>query len=508
MKRLLPLLFILAGCAPEPDSPPNILLIFTDDHANAAISAYGSTVNTTPNIDRLAEEGMLFENCLVTNSICAPSRATVLTGKYSHLNGQTVNGPAFDGSQQTFPKILQAAGYQTAMIGKWHLRSAPTGFDHYQILIGQGPYYNPPIRTATDTTIIEGYTTEIITDLALDWLENREEGDPFMLMFQHKAPHRNWQPGPDHIDDFMDREFELPETFYDDYATRSSAAPQAIMRVDEHLNANDLKITPPGNLTPEQLERWNESYIPRNEALRATGMKDDELDQWKYNRYMRDYLRSVQSVDDNIGRMLDYLDETGLAENTIVVYASDQGWYLGEHGWYDKRWMYEPSLKTPFIVRWPESVSNGVRNTDLVSNLDFAPTFLDAAGVEIPADMQGESLVPTLETGHDENLRDAFYYQYYEYPGAHCVRRHYGVRTDRYKLIYFYGIDEWEMFDLQEDPNEVNNIYGQSDFADLEASLKVRLTELREQYQVPEDNRPIPDEECTYTVGWMGFETD
>jgi arylsulfatase A-like enzyme len=307
-------------------------------------------------------------------------------------------------------------------------------------------------------------------------------------------------------DDFVDQEFEMPATFYDDYATRSSAAGQAVMRIDDHLNANDLKITPPRNLTEAQMERWMESYGPRNEELRESGLSGDDLDQWKYNRYMRDYLRSVQSVDDNIGRVLDYLDETGLAENTVVVYSSDQGWYLGEHGWYDKRWMYEPSLKTPFIVRWPESVDAGVKNETMVSNVDFAPTFLDIAGAAIPADMQGKSLIPVLEGGTDLTFRDAFYYQYYEYPGAHCVRRHYGVRTDRYKLIYFYGIDEWEMFDLQEDPDEVRSVYGSADYADIEAGLKVRLTELREEYEVPEDTRPIPEEVCTYTVGWMGYD--
>jgi arylsulfatase A-like enzyme len=328
-------------------------------------------------------------------------------------------------------------------------------------------------------------------------------------MYQHKAPHRNWQPGPDHIDDFMDQEFEMPSTFYDDHSGHSSAPGQSVMRIDKHLNANDLKITPPRNLTDEQLVRWNESYDPRNEAVRASGLHGAELDQWKFNRYMRDYLRAVQSVDDNIGRVLDYLDETGLADNTVVIYASDQGWYLGEHGWYDKRWMYEPSLKTPFIVRWPGQTEAGVRNSDLVSNVDFAPTFLDIAGADIPADMQGKSLVSILKEGSDPDFRDAFYYQYYEYPASHCVRRHYGVRTDRYKLIYFYGIDEWEMYDLQEDPDEVSSIYGMEEHAVLEASLKVRLDQLREEYEVPEDTRPIPDGVCGSDVtGWMGYDAD
>jgi len=520
---LLPVLLFLAACSTAPQPPPNIVFIFADDHASAAISAYGSTVNQTPNIDRLAREGMLFENCLVTNSLCGPSRATVLTGKYSHMNGLIDNesGGRFDGSQQTFPKLLQTAGYETAVIGKWHLWSTPTGFDYWRVLIGQGPYYNPPIGSPTDTTVIEGYTTDVITDLTLDWLKGRKERQarqnnnqggtekPFMLMYQHKAPHRNWQPGPDHINDFEDQEFELPPTFYDDYSNRSSAAAQSNMRVDRNLSANDLKITPPGNLTPEQLAIWNEAYVPRNQALKDANLTGKELDQWKYNRYMRDYLRAVQSVDDNIGRVLDYLDESGLAENTIVVYASDQGWYLGEHGWYDKRWMYEPSLKTPFIVRWPNTVPAGVRNADMVSNLDFAPTFLELAGVPIPSDMQGQSLLTTLRDGHDPAMRADFYYQYYEYPGSHCVRRHYGVRTDRYKLIYFYGIDEWELFDLQTDPDEINSVYGQPQMADIEAGLKVRLTELREQYQVPEDTRPIPEGECTSdSNGWMGYDAE
>ncbi|MDA0875585.1 MAG: sulfatase [Bacteroidetes bacterium] len=497
-----------SACAPAEPEQPNILFIFTDDHAQAAISAYGSTYHETPNIDRLAREGALFQNCMVTNSICAPSRATILTGTYNHINGQMTNGPVFDGSQVTMPKLLQAAGYTTAMIGKWHLRSAPTGFDHYQILIDQGPYYNPPIRTATDTTVITGYTTDILTDLALTWLdEGRDPAKPFMLFFQHKAPHRNWQPGPDHLTMFDDTTFALPPTFYDDYATRSDAAAQANMRVDENLNANDLKITPQGRLNDEQRALWDAAYGPKNEALRATGLKGDDLDEWKFNRYLKDYLRAVQSVDDNIGRVLDYLDETGLAENTIVVYASDQGWYLGEHGWYDKRWMYEPSLKTPFIVKWPGGVTPGQVNETLVSNVDFAPTFLEIAGAEVPAHMQGKSLVPVLKGGTDPSFRDAFYYHYYEYPASHCVQPHYGVRTDRYKLIYFYGLDQWELFDLQADPDELNNVHGQADFAEIQAGLEVRLAELREELQVPDDPRPWPPAPCNSDAeGWDGFD--
>jgi arylsulfatase A-like enzyme len=505
---------LLAGCAgTEPDAPrPNILFIFSDDHASAAISAYGAGMNETPHIDRLAREGMLFDNCLVTNSICAPSRATVLTGKYSHMNGQLTNRETFDGSQPTLPKLLREAGYQTALIGKWHLKSAPTGFDHYQVLIGQGPYYNPPIRTATDTTVIEGYTTDILTNLTLDWLrEKRNPEQPFLLMYQHKAPHRNWQPGPDHLHTFSDTEFPLPPTFYDDYRNRSDAPGQANMRVDSNLTAFDLKITPPARLNEEQLAAWNAAYEPRNEELRRRfengEITEEEFAFWKFQRYVKDYLRTVQSVDDGVGRVLDWLDENGLAENTIVVYTSDQGWYLGEHGWYDKRWMYEPSLKTPLLVRWPAAVAPGSRSPHMVSNLDFAPTFLDVAGAPIPADMQGRSFRTILENGDDPDWRSAFYYHYYEYPASHCVRRHYGVRTERYKLIHFYELGQWELFDLETDPLEMTSVYGDPAFADIQADLETRLVELRTAYAVPEDTRPSG--ECTMDAnGWQGFAPD
>jgi len=329
LAALLCAVIVFGGCASEPEPPrPNILFIFSDDHASAAVSAYGAGMNETPHIDRLAEEGMLFDNCLVTNSICAPSRATVLTGTYSHLNGQFTNRETFDGSQPTMPKMLREAGYQTALIGKWHLKSAPTGFDHYQVLIGQGPYYNPPIRTATDTTVVEGYTTDILTDLALDWLDQERDSEkPFLLMYQHKAPHRNWQPGPDHLNTFDDVEFPLPPTFYDDYIGRSSAPKQANMRIDSNLTAFDLKIDPPRRLNEEQIAAWNAAYEPRNEELRrrfeAGEITDREFGFWKFQRYVKDYLRTVQSVDDGVGRVLDYLDERGLAENTIVIYTSD-----------------------------------------------------------------------------------------------------------------------------------------------------------------------------------------
>ncbi|ARA94110.1 sulfatase [Rhodothermaceae bacterium RA] len=503
------LLLVLAACGrptPTPEPPPNIVFIFTDDHSARAISAYGSEINQTPNIDRLAAEGMRFANCFVTNAICAPSRATILTGLYSHANGQLTNQETFDGSQRTFPKLLQEAGYQTALIGKWHLKSAPTGFDHWQVLIGQGPYYNPPIRTATDTTVIPGYTTNIITDLSLDWLQNqRDPARPFMLMVQHKAPHRRWEPGPDHLTLYDDQTIPIPDTFFDDYEGRASPAAEANMRIDENLTALDLKIVPPNNLTEEQLEAWNAAYGPKNEALRERPLEGEEFARWKYQRYIKDYLRTVASVDDNIGRLLDYLDQTGLAENTVVIYTSDQGWYLGEHGWYDKRWMYEESLRTPLIVRWPAAVEAGAVSYDMVSNVDFAATFLDLAGATIPADLHGRSLKPILLGQAPDDWRDSFYYHYYEYPASHCVQRHYGVRTERYKLIYYYLVDEWELFDLHEDPDELTSVYDDPAYADVVSDLKAELQRLRTELNVPDDDRPSGD--CTFDAeGWDGFE--
>ncbi len=497
---------ILPSCSSltEPEHP-NILFIFTDDHSANAISAYGSVINETPNIDRIAAEGMRFQNCFVTNSICAPSRATILTGTYNHINGQITNRETFDGSQITFPKLLQNAGYQTAMIGKWHLRSAPTGFDFWRVLIGQGPYYNPPIRTDRDTVRIEGYTTDIITDLALDWMEEERDKDrPFMLMYQHKAPHRRWDPGPDHLNLYDDVDIPEPPTLFDDYSGRSSAASLQNMQISENLAARDLKIVPPPELTPEQLAAWEAAYKPKNEEIRNNPLEGEELTRWKYQRYIKDYLRAVASVDDNIGRILDYLEESGLAENTIVIYNSDQGWYLGEHGWYDKRWMYEESLRTPFIVKWPGHIEPGTVNHDFVSNVDFAATFLDLAGVPVPEKMQGKSLKPVFLGETPVDWRKSHYYQYYEYPASHCVQRHYGVRTERYKLIYFYLLDEWELFDLEEDPNELNSVYDDPQYASIVTDMKIELQRLRNELNVPEDNRPSG--ECNFdSESWDGY---
>ena len=475
---------------------PNVIFVFTDDHAPHAISAYGSQINQTPNLDRLAEEGMLFRNAFVTNSICAPSRAVILTGKHSHLNGVIDNRSTFDGSQQTFPKILQDAGYQTAMIGKWHLKSDPTGFDHWSVLPGQGDYYNPTFRTASGRKEYTGYVTDIITDNALNWLKNERDSDqPFMLMYQHKAPHRAWRPGPEHLTMYDDTEIPAPETLFDDYAGRTTAAQWATMTIADHMNRNDLKLDTPTNLTAEQLEAWKAAYGPKNEAFRKADFTEKELTRWKYQRYIKDYLRTIASVDDNLGRMLDYLDESGLAENTVVIYSSDQGFYLGDHGWFDKRWMYEESFKTPLIVRWPGVTEPGSANTALVQNLDFSQTFLDMAGVEDPDDMQGESLVPLLR-GESTDWRDAVYYHYYEFPGWHDVRRHYGIRTERYKLIHYYGINEWELFDLEEDPDELRSVYSDPEYSGTVTRLKSELEQLRDQYQLDEyeESPTAPDQ--------------
>ncbi len=479
------------------DSRPNILFIFTDDHAAHALSCYGSKINQTPNLDRIANEGMLFQNCFCTNSICGPSRAVILTGKHSHLNGFLQNGNTFDGSQQTFPKLLQKVGYQTAMIGKWHLKTDPTGFDYWQVLIGQGPYYNPPMIENGNRVSHTGYTTDIITDIALDFLKNKRDSDkPFMMMYQHKAPHRNWQPGPKHLTMYDDVTIPEPENLFDDYSGRGTAAKTQDMSIEKTMTPNDLKLNPPRNLTPEQLAIWNAAYDPKNKAFEEANLEGKELVRWKYQRYIKDYLRCVASVDDNVGRVLDYLDESGLADNTIVIYSSDQGFYLGDHGWFDKRFMYEESYRMPFMVRWPGKVPAGSVNSDLLSNLDFAETFLDIAGADIPDDMQGRSIVPLLEGQRPNDWYKSLYYHYYEFFGdrktAHMVRRHYGVRTDRYKLIHFYNLDEWELYDLQNDPREMLSVYGDSQYASIQKDLTAEVKRLQEKYQVPDDRGSVP----------------
>ena len=482
------------------EKPPNIVFIMTDDHAAQAISAYGSKINKTPNIDRIANEGIRFDNCFCTNGICAPSRAVILTGKHSHLNGVIDNRKEFDGSQQTFPKLLRQAGYQTAMIGKWHLKSDPTGFDYWNVLPGQGSYYNPDFKEMGEQKKYTGYVTDIITDLSLDWLKDRNKNKPFCLMYQHKAPHRSWMPGPDHLTMYDDVTIPEPETLFDDYSTRSRAAYEQEMTISEHMfPAYDLKITPPQNtteqdkrlwdsryerFTEDQRTAWDEAYSPKNEEFRKANLKGKDLVKWKYQRYIKDYLRCIASVDDNIGRVLDYLDENNLTENTIVVYTSDQGFYLGEHGWFDKRFMYEESLRMPLLIRYPKKTKTGSVNQDIVQNLDFAPTFLDCAGIQVPAEMQGKSFCQQLIGKTNPDWRQSAYYHYYEYPAWHMVKRHYGIRTQRYKLMHFYyDIDAWELYDLEKDPNEINNIYDNPEYSDVIKELKEELEKLRQHYK-------------------------
>ncbi len=506
MRSLLSLLILMlvSTVTARAAERPNILFIFTDDHAAHAMSCYGSEINETPNLDRIAREGMLFRNCFVTNSICGPSRAVIQTGKYSHLNGFKMNGDQFDGTQQTFPKLLQAAGYETAVIGKWHLgeHMAPQGYNYSEVLIGQGPYYNPRMRRDANgdgnIEVIQhtGYTTDIITDLALGWLqEGRDEDKPFMLMYQHKAPHREWEPEPEYFDSYPEGSIPEPVNLFDDYSGRGRAAREQDMTIEHTLTERDLKLVPPRNLTPEQLEAWNAFYEPKNAEFRKADLKGDELIRWKYQRYMADYLRCVASVDDNVGRVLDWLDEAGLAENTVVIYSSDQGFFLGDHGWFDKRFMYEECYRMPLLIKWPGVTEPGAVNTDIVSNIDFAQTFLDIAGVAIPDDMQGRSLVPLLkgETPHD--WRTAHYYQYYEFLNdrktPHMVRRHYGVRTDRYKLIHFYNVDEWELYDLERDPHEMQSVYDDPQYAEVVEDLKADITRLQTELQVPDDRGSV-----------------
>jgi arylsulfatase A-like enzyme len=462
MRTWFPVLVLdlaLLGLAPSScfaDPRPNILYIMADDHAAHAISAYGSRINITPNIDRIAREGMRFDLCLVTNSICTPSRAAILTGKYAHINGVPVFN-RFDGGQPTLAKYLHEAGYHTGMIGKWHLGSDPTGFDEWNILPGQGVYFDPVFITPAGRKKHAGYCTDLITDFSLDFLKNRPAGKPFFLMCHHKAPHRPWEPDAKHAQLFENVQIPEPPTFDDDYSTRSDAAREATMRIDRDLQPSDYKRKPPPGLTAAELKKW------------------------KYQRYMRDYLACIASVDDNIGRLLDYLDQSGLTANTIVVYTSDQGFFLGDHNWFDKRFMYEESLKMPFIVRYPSVVKAGTTNDRMILNVDFAPTLLDAAGIKVPADIQGRSFLPLMKGERPAEWRTSMYYRYYHYPQDHRVQPHYGVRTERYKLIYFNKINQWELFDLQGDPHELKNLYADAEYATTVKSLKEEMFRLKKE---------------------------
>lgn len=461
---------------------PNILFIMADDHAAHAISAYGSRVNQTPNIDRLAREGMLLRNVFVTNSICTPSRAAILTGQYSHLNGVPVFN-RFDSSRVTVARLLQQGGYYTGMIGKWHLGSDPVGFDRWEILPGQGAYRNPVLYTATgEKTYTNRYVTDVVTDLAIDFLKTRPKSKPFFLMLHHKAPHRPWEPDATHRAQFADRWIPEAETFWDSYATRTDALHENLQRVVADLTRRDLKLPPPQGLEGTELTNWlavkpDSVNVTRDgQAVTLTG---EALGGWKYQRYMQDYLATIQSVDDNIGRLLAFLDSAGLSRNTIVIYTSDQGFFLGDHGLFDKRFMYEESLRMPFLVRWPAVIKPARTSDAMALNVDFAPTFLDAARIPIPAGMQGRSLLPVLRGPTPSDWRTSMYYRYYHDPGDHNTRAHYGVRTRTHKLIYFWKKDQWELFDLVNDPQELHNLYGAPGQETITASLKAELLRLK-----------------------------
>jgi arylsulfatase A-like enzyme len=463
---------------------PNILFIFCDDLTCQAVSSYGEHRHLleTPNIDRIAAQGMRFNRCLVTNSICGPSRATILTGKYSHLNGFYNNSNCrFDSSQQTFPKLLQKAGYETAVIGKWHLVSDPTGFDHWDILPGQGLYYNPPMIRNGEKLKREGYTTDIITDLSIDWLKNRDKTKPFLLMSQHKAPHREWSPALRHLGWDKDRVYPEPATLFDDFEGRSNAVRDHDMGIDRTFSDLDAKLKPAPNLTPEQLKEWNAYYEPRNDAYRKANLSGKDLVRWRYNRYMHDYLGCVKAIDENVGRMMDFLDQEDLAKDTLVVFTSDQGFFLGEHGWFDKRWIFEESLRSPLMVRWPGVTATGTVNNNIVSLVDFAQTFLDAAGIEQPNDMQGRSLLPLCRGEVPDDWRKSLYYHYYEFPVPHRVRPHVGVITDRFKLVHYYkpDVDDWELLDREKDPEETKNFYNDPAYADTVKELHAELDRLK-----------------------------
>jgi arylsulfatase A-like enzyme len=494
-------LVILGGCSSQKDNSninqPNIIFIMSDDHAYQAISAYGhplGKVAPTPQIDRIANEGMRFDRCLVTNSICGPSRATLLTGKYNHKNGMYGNVNylnLYKKGQQAFPELMRKAGYQTAMIGKWHLPVLPEGFDYWDILPGQGQYYNPDFIDTSGTYSIDGYVTDIITEKGLDWIKNASQKDkPFILLLHQKAPHRPWYPGPKYLDAFQNVSFPEPESLFDDYANRGTAEKDQDMSIRKTMTVDsDLKMwgdtttrgykNAMGRMNKEQKEAWDRVYNPVYEQFFSSKLKGEQLLKWKYQRYMNDYLSCIKSVDESVGKVLDYLKSSGLDENTLVVYTSDQGFYLGEHGWFDKRFIFEESLRTPLLIKWKGKIKPGSINTDIVSNLDFAETFLALAGVSIPEDMQGESLIPLLQGNTPSDWRKEHYYHYYEFPAVHQVKRHYGIITERYKLVHFYyDIDEWELFDLQKDPQEMKNVYNDPEYSDIKIDLHKRLDNL------------------------------
>ncbi|MFK7817150.1 MAG: sulfatase [Planctomycetaceae bacterium] len=514
-KRSVPCLFLVlilsvVGRVDAGDRP-NILFLFSDDHAIKSISAYGgplARVAPTPNIDRIANEGAVFLNSFCANSICGPSRATILTGKHSHKNGFMRNTRrGFDQTQWTVAKALQSGGYNTAVIGKWHLNSNPVGFDHWEILPGQGNYYNPVFLQMDGTRKRDsGYATDLTTDKAVDWLDGRDKSKPFFLMCQHKAPHRTFAPAMRHLGAFDEVEIPEPPTLFDDYKNRSDLLANNEMEIDRHFDwAYDAKVrkdergdvklpkpdrygTPEYNrMNPEQKKQWDAYFGPRNQKFlsefKAGSLSESDVVRWKYRRYMRNYLSTVKAVDESVGRMLKYLDDNGLAENTIVIYSSDQGFYLGEHGWYDKRWMFEESFRMPFVVRWPGVVKPGSKPQQLIQNIDYAPTFMNAAGLDVPSEVQGRSLVPLLK-GNKTDWRESLYYAYYEF-GEHKVPRHFGVRTQTLKLMYFPRTDEWNMFDLESDPQEMRSVHADASYKAKRAELEAEFKRLRKKFDAP-----------------------
>ncbi|MBQ4914639.1 sulfatase [Maribacter sp. MMG018] len=485
---------------------PNIIFIMSDDHASQAISAYGHPIGQlapTPNIDRLATNGALFRHNFVTNSICGPSRAVILTGKHSHINGFRQNGDHFDGNQPTLPKLLRKAGYQTAIVGKWHLHGYPQGFDQWKIIVDQGNYYNPDFIENGDTIRIEGYATDIITHDALDWLQHkRNDSVPFFLMVHHKAPHRNWMPALRHVKKYDSVQFPLPGSYFPTFKNQRAAEEQLQTIYDDMYEGHDLKMTKEygstelahnpwttdfERMTPEQRKQWDAAYLPKNNAFHKANLSGKELAEWKGQRYLHDYMATIAAVDEGVGSILDYLEESGLDENTLVVYTSDQGFYLGEKGWFDKRFMYEESFSSPLLMQLPGTIAPGTEINAMVQNLDFAQTFLDFAGLNgLGKNMQGESFKGLLDGSMDEaDFRDVVYYHYYDYPAFHMVKKHYGIRTKRYKLMHFYDdIDTWELYDLKRDPQELHNVYSDSGYRDIVANLHQKLDSVQKVYKI------------------------
>ena len=522
LRTFLSALCILLVCHNQSsgDQKPNIVFIFSDDHAPHAIGAYNGwlkSVNPTPRIDELAKQGMLFEKSFCTNSICGPSRAVIMTGKHSHKNGFMNNGNTFNWNQQTFPKILRKAGYTTALYGKSHLKGNPKGFDDWKVLPGQGDYYNPDLITPKGRVRIDGHCTDVVTDLAVEWLKTgRDKTKPFMLMVQHKAPHRNWMPALRHLPLYDDIKIPEPTTLFDKWEDNAPPARHQELEIDRHMDINydlfldltaDYEGTPSQKrqdrsawrnmkkMTKDQLSSWRAFYGPRDKAFHEANLSSKELDPWKFQRYAKNYLRCVRGVDDSVGKIQDTLKNLKLDDNTVVIYSSDQGFYIGDHGWYDKRWMYEESLMMPLIVKWPGVTKPDSRSVQMVQNLDYAQTFLQMAGAEIPSNMQGRSLVPILKNGKADDWRKSIYYHYYEYPSVHMIPRHYGIRTERYKLIHFYQFgNEWEMYDLKEDPDELTNIYGKADKKSLQKDLKEQLVAIRKFYDDNTDVSEKPEE--------------